>query len=136
MDYPVENTEQKNGGFAIPCAYLEEMMTLSMDAERFVLRFTGEGPAGEQVLYTLYSGAAFADFLSGIDQDGSWFADWEKAFEAGYAHPDETMSAFLGAPAVPYEEGWLLNPGSFLRYRKGSPITCQEYYLLSMEPLP
>ena len=136
VDYPVENTEQKNGGFAIPCAYLEEMMTLSLDAERFVLRFAGEGPAGEQVLYTLYSGAVYADFLSDIDQDSGWFTDWEKAFEAGCASPDETMSAFLGAPAVPYEEGWLLNPGSYVQYGSGSPITCQEYYLLTMEPLP
>ena len=136
VNYPVENTDQKNGDFAFPCESLEELLLTSVDYDGASLRFVGESPDGERVLYTVTPGAMKAFNQQNWGEDSSWFDDWEKAFQAGCEHPDETMSEFLGAPAVAYEGGWLLNPGSYLRFVGRSSEVAQEYYFLTMEPQP
>ena len=136
VNYPVENAEQKNGGFSLPCESIEELLLMDMETQGAILRFVGESPEGERVLYTVTPGAMKATNQKGWGEDNSWFADWDKAFQAGCGHPDETMSNFLGAPAVAYEGGWLLNPGSYTGFVGSSPVDAQEYYYLTMEPQP
>ena len=43
----------------------------------------------------------------------------------------QLLTAFLGAPAVPWEDGWLLNPGPFYGEYDGPAFL----YYLTAEPL-
>ena len=129
-DFPPGETSYKNGGFAFPCRQLLEMVEEPEYSGTLILRFLGDGPDGEPCVYTLLNGGNLA-LRQGLYENGApWYAEWDAAFEAGCQNPDEAMTAFLGAPAVAYEDGWLLNPGTFMGVRSPEP----DYYFLTLEP--
>ena len=128
-DYPVGGS-WRNGGFAIPCTELLEMKY--GDGEDYFDRqitLTGETPDGSQGMYTLLNSTLWLtnDTADAAAQDkADRYHEWESVFADGEDMPDPEMSAFLGAPAVPWGDGWLLNPGPFYGEYDGQPCL---YYL-------
>ena len=133
-DYPV-GASWRNGGFAIPCTELLEMK--SADDYRNcdkMITLIGEMPDGTQGMYTLLNST---EWLSRWNTDTAnpdkveQYHNWETAFAEGESLSDPEMTAFLGAPAVPWEDGWLLNPGPFYGEYDGQAFL----YYLTVEPL-
>ncbi len=125
VDFPVGNGSGR-GGFTIPCTRLLEMRR--SEGLGAVLRLTGPGPKGEELLYSLVSGAALYENV----RTDRYFT-WREAYEAGWLDPDEEMTAFLGCPAVKCDGGWVLDPGAF--YSASAEAEMENYYFLSTETL-
>lgn len=125
--YPVGFHELRDC-FSIPCSELVEM-TGSSD-ERPSLRFIGRGPDGEDCLYTLEHGGGWFYWNSWQNPHG-WFSEWDSAYSSGKKAPDRAMTAFLGATAVKYHDGWLLNAGLI----DGDEMNQNDYYYLTITPL-
>ena len=125
VDFPVGETSGR-GGFSIPCARLLEMRR--SEGLGAVLRFIGPGRDGEELLYSLVSGAALYENV----RTDRYFT-WRQGYENGWLGPDEDMTAFLGCPAVECDGGWVLDPGSF--YSRTTDSTMENYYFLGVELL-
>ncbi len=125
VDFPVGSASGR-GGFSIPCTRLLEMRR--SEAFGAVIRFTGPGPKGEELLYTLVDGAMLYENV----RSDRYFT-WREAYENGWLEPDEEMTAFFGCPAVKADGGWVLDPGDF--YSPSAGETMENYYFLSVEVL-
>ena len=125
VDFPVSEASGR-GGFTIPCTRLLEMRR--SEGLGAVIRMIGPGPKGEEMLYSLVSGAALYDNVR-TDR----YFKWREAYENGWLAPDEEMTAFLGCPAVKADGGWVLDPGDF--YSPSAGEMMENYYFLSTEVL-
>ena len=125
VDFPVSTTSGR-GGFSIPCTRLLEMRR--SEGLGAVIRLIGPGPKGEELLYSLVSGAALYENV----RTDRYFT-WREAYENGWLEPDEEMTAFLGCPAVKADGGWILDPGDF--YSPTGEGTMENYYFLGTEIL-
>lgn len=114
------------GGFAIPCARLLEMRR--SEGLGAVIRLVGPGPQGEELLYSLVSGAMLYENV----RTDRYFT-WREAYEKGWLEPDAEMTAFLGCPAVKADGGWVLCPGDY--YSPSADAVMENYYFLSTELL-
>lgn len=114
------------GSFAIPCTRLLEMRR--SEALGAIIRLVGPGPEGGEAVYSLVNGGAL---YSHVRMDR--YFTWREAYEKGAAEPDETMSAFLGCPAVAADGGWVVDVGGF--YSATLDATLENYYFLSCELL-
>ncbi len=132
------STASTDGDFSFPCQNLVEFHGDITDWSEddditdtlYTLCFTGDGPNSKQFLYTLVNGAGIAAFsLEGTDYEAVY--RWGEAYKNGHSQPDEAMTEFLGAPAVAYEEGWILHPGSWDYDSKLK----ENYYYLTMTVL-
>ena len=110
----------KDRGFSVPC---EELVELGSDETSQYIRFYGPDADGERVLYTMQNGGV----MLMNDRTGEYEA-WEEAYRAGRSEPDAAMSALLGGTAVAYEDGWLMNPGAFIRRL----LSEENYYYLTV----
>ena len=131
-DFPV-GASWRNGGFEIPCTELLEMRA-GEDYRDKVITLIGELPDGKQGLYTLLNTTGWVDRWNTGDADpakAEQYHEWETAFAEGEELPDPEMTAFLGAPAVAWGEGWLLNPGPFYGEYDGQAFL----YYLTAKPL-
>ena len=124
--YPVGFAELRDC-FSFPCS---ELVELGGDGEFPALRFIGEGPEGGSCLYTLAHGGGWFNRHSAAEPR-DWYEEWSKAYADGKKTPDRAMTAFCGATAVKYRDGWLLNAGLFDNYDSTKP----DYYYLTVEPL-
>lgn len=125
VDYPV-GTASGRGGFAIPCTRLLEMRRSEVFGG--IIRIVGPGPKGEELLYSLMSGAMMYEDVR-IDH----YLDWREAYESGWLEPDAEMTAYLGCPAVKIDGGWVLDPGDF--YSPSAGEMMENYYYLSTQVL-
>ena len=113
--------------FSFPCSELVEM---GGDGEFPTLRFIGEGPEGERCQYTLvHGGGWFSQHSAAAPHE--WYEEWSEAYADGKKTPDRAMTAFCGATAVKYRDGWLLKAGLFDNYDSKKT----DYYYLTIEPL-
>ena len=123
IDFPVR--EASAGGFTLPCEKLLDMADTEDGTSQ--LRLAGPGLRSEPTLYTLLNGGTA--YLAG---NRTRYQAWREAYEAGKKTPDTTITEFLGCPAVAYEGGWLLNPGTF--YNPDTDTPFPNYYYLTMDP--
>ena len=124
-DEPMADASGK-GSFAIPCTRLLEMRR--SEALGAIIRLVGPGPEGGEAVYSLVNGGAL---YTNVRMDR--YFTWREAYEKGAAEPDETMSAFLGCPAVAADGGWVIDVGGF--YSPTLDATLENYYFLSCELL-
>lgn len=113
-----------NGGFSIPCTRL---IGMARDGLHYYLEWIGNNSEGEAVRYILHNDGPAYD-----DGENEPFMSWKTAYEAGKKTPDEAMSAFIGCPAVAFEDGWLIQPGKIYLNRTNS--MADNYYYLTVEP--
>ena len=124
--YPIGLSELRDC-FTFPCSELVEMSGVG---EFPTLRFIGEGPDGESCLYTFTHGGGWFNRHSSTEPS-EWYKEWSEAYADGKKTPDRSMTAFCGATAVKYRDGWLLNAGLF----DGNEMKQNDYYYLTAEPL-
>lgn len=125
VDFPVGEGSGR-GGFTIPCTRLLEMYR--SEGRGAVIRLVGPGPKGEELLYSLVSGAALYEHV----RTDRYFV-WREGYENGWLTPDEEMTAFLGCPAVKCDGGWVIDAGSF--YSSSAGAEMENYYFLGTELL-
>lgn len=122
--------------FSIPCLELVDMTSLfaSIPEDGYtnasVIRFKAVGPDGEEHLYSLANGADVYQYrAAGSNFKG--FGRWETLYKEGKKDPDPEMTAWIGAPVVPVEGGWLIKAGRFDEDANTRPL--QFYYLTIVE---
>ena len=125
VDFPVGEGSGR-GGFTLPCSRLLEMRRSELYGS--VIRLVGPGPNGEELLYSLVDGAALYEY-AGAER----YFVWREGYENGWLDPDESMTAFLGCPAVACDGGWVIDAGSF--YSSSAAAEMENYYFLGTEVL-
>ncbi|MBR0352420.1 MAG: hypothetical protein IJH53_04370 [Oscillospiraceae bacterium] len=118
--------------FSFPCTELTEMRAarwnINWDTNTdewgpTEILFTGEGPDGKDHAYSLINcGSLYCNPIS--DRYKELLDAWNQAYIDGAGKPDAEMTGWLGAPAVPYDGGWLIRVTE-----SGGTV---QYYYLSM----
>ena len=127
VSYPVPLSDAKV--FTLPCSELLEMREAHYDhaTQSFTpleIRYIGKDPYGQERVYSLLNGSSV--FCNPVtDEQISMLREWGEAYQQGKGSPDAALSEWIGIPAVPYQDGWLMRVAKY-------DVSVFEYYYLSV----